>query len=267
MMPFLSSVYAWVGPDPICSTQSTRGSRAFSLVELLVVIGVVAILTALTIPAIGLVRRSASETQSLANLRSLAQSTQMYTAEYRGVYPYGTGGWVVRPSVGPPSAIGFPVWLADRNWPVFYHDVAPWPDHLATWLSPGANTEQRLRVLTAGHEGWTTTEFKVSYYYSNSFVADPRVWSSGATADEALVRAIHASEVRHPARKVIFYDAERLYLTEPDSDDARPVLFADGSADLRLDRDATEPVQNPFTSNFPPRIYHDTPDGVKGRDY
>jgi prepilin-type processing-associated H-X9-DG protein/prepilin-type N-terminal cleavage/methylation domain-containing protein len=59
-----------------------RGGRAigagFSLVELLVVIGVVGLLLALLLPVIGSVRRAANATKCLANLQQWAQAYQAY---------------------------------------------------------------------------------------------------------------------------------------------------------------------------------------------
>lgn len=61
--------------------------RAFTLVELLVVIGVLAALTGLLLPALRVAREQARSTQCLSNLRQMAVAATSYATTHRGLFP------------------------------------------------------------------------------------------------------------------------------------------------------------------------------------
>jgi len=61
--------------------------RAFTLVELLVVIGIIALLISILLPALNKARREANKTAVLASLHQLGIAVAAYEVEFRGRHP------------------------------------------------------------------------------------------------------------------------------------------------------------------------------------
>jgi prepilin-type N-terminal cleavage/methylation domain-containing protein len=73
------------------SSSQRRG--AFTLVELLVVVGIIAILVAFLLPALQKARLRALKTQCGSNLRQIALASFMYAGEFHGAFPLTGGGY------------------------------------------------------------------------------------------------------------------------------------------------------------------------------
>jgi prepilin-type N-terminal cleavage/methylation domain-containing protein len=88
-------------------------TRGFSLIELLVVIGIVAILVSILLPTIAAAREAGRAAVCISNLRNAALACRVYAFDYKGKSP----------------AIGQP-YAAEPNWALVVqaasgHDVAP----------------------------------------------------------------------------------------------------------------------------------------------
>ena len=68
-----------------------RNRSGFTLVELLVVIGIIAVLLSILLPTVAGARSSARQTQCMNNLRQWGQAFHMYASQYRGTLPMDGG--------------------------------------------------------------------------------------------------------------------------------------------------------------------------------
>lgn len=75
------------GPGLSKDPRSSTSFPAFTLVELLVVISIIAMLIALLLPALGSARDAARTVVCLSNLRQMATAAHCYAASYKGSYP------------------------------------------------------------------------------------------------------------------------------------------------------------------------------------
>ena len=142
-----------------------RKRRGFTLVELLVVIGIIALLISILLPSLQRAREAAQRTACLANLRSVMQMVHIYATDNKQQIPLGclgddyqtsyfiaqgTGGADMKwPGFGLLYKGGYltdPRFLfcPSENMPFHMYDTAP----QNAWLpdNPSANTNQSVRA-------------------------------------------------------------------------------------------------------------------------
>lgn len=255
--------------------------RALTLIELLVVMGVVGILIAILLPALGGARQAARETVALANLRTVGETLSHYTAQY-GSYPLRPRGTALdgAPMSPPPdillvkwwpegTIIGVSEhWAHEWLWPGIVSVMADWPENYKTWVSVG-----RPGKLPEGPwDDDIEPMDRIGVMYSNTFVARPELFREGAAADDSLLRGTRPDEVMFPGQKVLLWDRHLAYrVKEPERIGEHyraptPMAFADLHADVKDPTAATPGVANVMRGGFASPI-NCTPDGVRGRDY
>jgi prepilin-type N-terminal cleavage/methylation domain-containing protein/prepilin-type processing-associated H-X9-DG protein len=76
-------------------TRHSQCRAAFTLVELLVVIGIIGLLISILLPALGRARQQANKVACESNLRQIGQAMVLYTMDNQGALPYGfwNGAW------------------------------------------------------------------------------------------------------------------------------------------------------------------------------
>lgn len=114
--------------------------KAFTLIELLVVIAIIAILAAILFPVFAQAKDAAKKTQSVSNMKQIATSCLLYSADYDDYYPLSA--YILPPQAPDPRPIVFSV----------YDAVMPYLKNLNIYISPADAEKQdwkkRLNYLS-----------------------------------------------------------------------------------------------------------------------
>lgn len=110
------------------------GRRGFTLVELLVVIGILAVLAAIVFPVFSRAREKARAATCLSNLKQLGLAVAMYCQDYDSKFPWGLdpADWYL-----PLIWSGYPQWQALIPTMQYLHEVVnPYVRNRQVWACP-----------------------------------------------------------------------------------------------------------------------------------
>lgn len=156
---------------PFVSWPARRWSRAFTLIEILVTVALIALLVAILLPALGRSRALAVQSLCAAGLRQVGAAIHAYSADNLGCIPYG-------PKAPPPSATNFYPLTGNVTSLVSLERGAPvglgllLNKHLArdkqVLFCPGADEKQDVQTALAAVG---IAQVESSYYYRHASVA------------------------------------------------------------------------------------------------
>jgi prepilin-type N-terminal cleavage/methylation domain-containing protein len=96
----------------LCATDRVSLRFGFTLIELLVVIAIIAVLIAISLPALSSARAAARQTDCLSDLHQMGIALTLYTNDYRERLPHAnwgpiaqSKGWLYGPGVVPANAV------------------------------------------------------------------------------------------------------------------------------------------------------------------
>jgi prepilin-type N-terminal cleavage/methylation domain-containing protein/prepilin-type processing-associated H-X9-DG protein len=121
-----------------------RERRGFTLVELIVAIGVIVVLLSLLIPTISRAKDQAKSVKCMANLHSIGLALMMYTQQY-GYYPAECATWRTEVAIWPTRLRPF----LDGNVDVFW---CPSRDERYRWDNPANPDKAGPQLLKYGYE-------------------------------------------------------------------------------------------------------------------
>jgi prepilin-type N-terminal cleavage/methylation domain-containing protein/prepilin-type processing-associated H-X9-DG protein len=186
----------------------------FTLVELLVVIGIIALLISILMPSLARARGSAISLDCQARMRVIGQGMQMYAAQYKGNLPLATnylmvnGGWKSKPAATILSeTLGSPEWTVNR----IFEDKET--------IEPDANP---VIGSNAVYSGSMNNDWVVSHYVPNirvfpwtpvpgtSSISIVEKHYSGSAPTKAYAAPRNLGDIKNSAEVAAWWDASQI---------------------------------------------------------
>ena len=159
--------------------------QGFTLIELLVVVAIIALLSAILLPALSRAKTRAKGIQCVSNLRQMGAAAQIYTGDNADAYPVA---YYWDEDSGTDYAWDLTTIEGDSN------QIIPG----LLWGGSGNIKIQQCPAFT-GNADWLTDPY-TGYNYNTSYI--------GHGQGEAIPEPAKNSAVHHPAKTVIFGDGQ-----------------------------------------------------------
>ena len=220
--------------------------RAFTLIELMVVISIIAILAGLLLPAVAMAREMARRTQCASQLRQIGLAFESYLADNRSIYPFAED----------------PVSTSPYYW---FWMGRGWRGSIVPYLA-GVREVLYCPDDTTAPEKWESTSYGYSMaFYHSSDQIDAMHSSADTYSNPVPSRRRSSDQVAFPSSKVLV--AEWLSNHQPVANDpgwwgwlgARNCLFPDGHVVYRTARSISA-----ANDGFPD--FNLTVHGIRGKD-
>lgn len=203
-----------------CSPSPAGRGRAFSLIELLVVVSIVALLLAITLPSLARARRQAVMASCGSNLQQIGAGFAMYLGDYHDRYPCATDPVSASPRYWLWMGRGFRRFIG----PYFVHNINV--NNPGVLVCPGDPTPPEVFERT-------------SYAYSMAFYHSPEQIDAMSSAADTYANpkpsiAQSSGAIRYPGRKILAGEWQSFHEPIPadngwwDKRGSRVFLFADG---------------------------------------
>lgn len=162
------------------NASSPRRIRAgFTLVELLVVIGVIAVLIGMLLPALQSARRAANTVKCGSYLRQVGTAFKLYESDYKGYWP---ASWYCYAPPGTADT-GTTSWTRERRW---FDYISPYVNNKVVLNGDGTSPNDIFNTNLINKQGsvlWGCPEYDVDNQFTyNSYSTKPPTMGNVLTA-------------------------------------------------------------------------------------
>ena len=206
-------------------TRCCRPGAAFTLVELLVVIGIIALLIGILLPALGRARAQAKTVMCMSNLRSIGQSIMMYANSNRGDIPRWSSVQVIGGNGTAPDTPGL-------GWVELLESYGPAPTS-PVYRCPSFETGERINYFitaryshSTGRYAMKLSEMKLSTKYVLGGECTTRFFYPPPWGTQTFMGELDDCDKDDATQKCLVFDNETDGLNVHPS--GNNVLFADG---------------------------------------